>query len=66
MGKGELDVEDVDSQAVGAKGVINNVRQDAHGRFVLDESGESYICRCNATYTGSECCGSTDGMVWLE
>ena len=30
-----------------------------------DEYGVPYNCRCNSTYTGNECCGSKDGMVWL-
>ena len=39
------------------------------GEETLGEVGEQrapYRCRCNATYTGNECCGSRDGMVWLE
>ena len=34
------------------------------GRYV-DEEGTPYRCRCNATYTGTECCGKRDGMVWV-
>ena len=39
------------------------------GEETLRDVGEQrapYQCRCNATYTGNECCGSSDGMVWLE
>ena len=41
-----------------------------HGRDERGNDGQArermpYQCRCNATYTGSECCGSRDGMVWL-
>ena len=32
----------------------------------VDEQGVPYQCRCNTTYVGNECCGSRDGMVWLE
>ena len=36
------------------------------GSELVDERGVPYQCRCNATYTGMECCGSRDGIVWLE
>lgn len=32
----------------------------------VGEQGAPYRCRCNATYTGNECCGSSDGMVWVD
>lgn len=35
------------------------------GRGYLDERGEAYQCRCNATYVSNECCGAKDGIVWL-
>lgn len=28
--------------------------------------GEEWLCRCNATFTHNLCCGSRDGMVWLD
>lgn len=40
--------------------------RDGVGSIYVDEGGVPYQCRCNATYTGHECCGSRDGMVWLE
>ncbi len=32
----------------------------------VDRQGVPYQCRCNSTYIGNKCCGSKDGMVWLE
>ena len=31
----------------------------------LDERGTPYQCACNSTYISSDCCGSSNGMVWL-
>lgn len=39
--------------------------RDGAGAGHVDQEGVPYQCRCNATYTGSECCGSRDGIVWL-
>lgn len=38
---------------------------DKAPRYV-DEAGNAYQCRCNSTYIGNECCGVSDGMVWLN
>ena len=40
--------------------------RDEKGSRYVDEHGVPYQCRCNATYTGNECCGSPDGLVWLD
>ena len=45
--------------------VLLNGRDEKSHRYV-DERGKLYQCRRNTTYIGNECCGSSDGMVWLE
>lgn len=40
-------------------------REERVQRYV-NKQGVPYRCRCNSTYTGNECCGSQDGMVWLD
>lgn len=40
-------------------------RNEKASRYV-DQQGVPYQRRCNNTYTGIECCGSCDGMVWLK
>ena len=42
-----------------------NGRDTAVGLY-LDSEGQEWQCRCNATYTHNQCCGSRDGMIWLE
>lgn len=47
-------------------GFLSNLfGRDGKGRYV-DRQGVPYRCRCNSTYTGNECCGSRNGMVWLD
>lgn len=38
---------------------------DAKSTYV-DARGLQHTCKCNATFTADACCGSKDGMVWLE
>lgn len=40
--------------------------RDVKASRYVDKRGVPYQCRCNTTYTGNECCGSSNGMVWLE
>ena len=32
----------------------------------VNSRGETYRCLCNATYVAPECCGSKDGMIYLD
>ena len=32
----------------------------------VDSEGVEWLCRCNMTFTHNLCCGSRDGMVWLD
>ena len=43
---------------------VNETGDVIERRFV-DSRGEPYICPCNATYKGNECCGN-NGRVWLD
>ena len=52
---------------------LDNVNFGLHSSLIhrdepryVDEEGVPYQCRCNTTYVGNECCGSRDGLVWLE
>ena len=42
------------------------VGRDVRTSRGLGQRGFEYRCRCNATYTGSECCGSRDGIMYLR
>ena len=51
-GGGDLNGRDVGNGGVGQK--------------YLDGEGAEWLCRCNATFAHNECCGSQNGMVWLD
>jgi len=53
----------LDTQTFGVLSTLFG-RDEKIQRYV-DEQGVPYRCRCNSTYTGNECCGSQNGMVWL-